>query len=674
MQRSTPAERKRIHTASERLGYANPRRTTSAKGQSGNSETISPQWEQPKKRRPTGYTQRVPIIRDDQLQGAATGAPVAQPVREKPKTSGQSVQKPTPAAKVRTQQPGTVAQKEMPKAQGRPVNPRTAPAQAAAKKAPTAQPTAAPRGAAAQPKARVTPGKQAAQEATTTISSQEISRRVQAKRPSVGANNQAPTRSINTQEVEQAMRASRKAQAVHPPASRTPNSKSTPSQRAAGSQQRGAAKPQNGQRPASVQAQSAQARPTARPPVSGQGQAQSVVRGPRQASTQPVAKPQAVRPNEQKRKENAETQIRKQGEKFQKTKSSAAHKKKQRLVVLGVLLGLILLGVGLFFGSQFYYSKMLEPVGGSSESQIVEIPKGSTVKEVGEILKENGLIRNAMIFQSYAGRHSRGEKTMQAGVYEFNAEMSAPEIFTKMMNGETYTGDYPVVIPEGRNIEEMAEILEERGIVSSAEFIAETKKLAEYKAKYPEILGGIPDDKDRFLEGYLFPASYELHVNQSASDVVTKMLDRFQEVYDSDLKDQVAASGKTLDEIVIMGSVVELETKLPEDRANAASVFYNRIAADMPLQSDITVDYARGEKTPVLTEEQTQFESPYNTYINKGLPVGPICSPGLASLEAALHPAETKYLYFVADMSSGKLYFNETLEGHEADVQKYMGD
>lgn len=666
MQRSTPAERQRIHSASERLGYANPRRTASAKRQSGTSQAVSPQWEQPKKRRPTGYTQRVPIIKDDQLRGGATGAPVAQPVREKPKASGQPVQKPTPAAKPRTQQPGTVPQKEMPKAQARPVNPRTAQAQAAAKKAPTAQPAAAPRGAAAQPKARVTPGKQAAQEATTTISSQEISRQVKAKRsPAARQDDQAATRTINAQQVERATR---------PAPGRAPVQRTAPSQRAAGSQQRPAAKPQNGQRPASGQAQSAQARPAARQPVAGQGQAQSAPRPPRQASARPGATPQAVTPNEQKRKQAAETQIRKQGEKFQKTTSPAAHKKKQRLVVIGILLGLILLAVGLFFGSQFYYSKMLEPVGGSSESQIVEIPKGSTVKEVGEILKENGLIRNAMIFQSYAGRHSRGEKTMQAGVYEFNTEMSAPEMFTKMMNGETYTGDYPVVIPEGRNIEEMAEILEERNIVSGEEFIAETKKLAEYKAKYPEILGGIPDDKDRFLEGYLFPASYELHVNQTAEDVVTKMLDRFQEVYDSDLKDQVAASGKTLDEIVIMGSVVELETKLPEDRANAASVFYNRIAADMPLQSDITVDYARGEKTPVLTEEQTRFESPYNTYINKGLPVGPICSPGLASLEAALHPAETKYLYFVADMSSGKLYFNETLEGHEADVQKYMGD
>ena len=120
--------------------------------------------------------------------------------------------------------------------------------------------------------------------------------------------------------------------------------------------------------------------------------------------------------------------------------------------------------------------------------------------------------------------------------------------------------------------------------------------------------------------------------------------------------------------------IVELETKLPEDKANAASVFYNRIAQNMPLQSDITVDYALGKKHAVLTEEQTKIDSPYNTYQNLGLPVGPICSPGKSSIDAAINPAQTNYLFFVADMDSGKLYFNETLEGHNADVQKYMGD
>ncbi len=242
-----------------------------------------------------------------------------------------------------------------------------------------------------------------------------------------------------------------------------------------------------------------------------------------------------------------------------------------------------------------------------------------------------------------------------------------------MLDGESYAGSVAIVIPEGRNIKEMGEILEKNHICTATDFIAETKKVAEYKAKYP-ILDSIPDGKDRALEGYLFADTYHWNSNTPASDVVTSMLNRFVDIFDTTMQSRTTEMGKTVDEIIIMSSIVELETKLPEDKANCASVFYNRIAQGMPLQSDITVDYALGTKNAVLTEAQTQTPSPYNTYLNLGLPVGPICSPSKTSIEAALHPATTNYLYFVADMNSGKLYFNETLEGHNADVEKYMGN
>lgn len=344
-------------------------------------------------------------------------------------------------------------------------------------------------------------------------------------------------------------------------------------------------------------------------------------------------------------------------------------KYKLPIVIAAVVL---IVAIGIFAGRSFY-NAMLEPTGTSTETMIVEIPDGSTIKDVGEILYDQGLIKNTMVFQSYAGRHGRGTSGMQAGNYEMNHAMSVPDIVDKMLNGDVYSGAIPVLLSEGKNINEMAQILEKHNICTSAAFISETKKLGEYKALYP-ILSSIPDDKNRTLEGYLFPDTYEIEPGSTASDVVKKMLDRFTEVYNQDFMQQTTAKGKTVDEIVIMASIVELETKLPEDKANAASVFHNRIAQGMPLQSDITVDYALGKKHAVLTEEQTKIDSPYNTYQNLGLPVGPICSPGKSSIDAAINPAQTKYLFFVADMDSGKLYFNETLEGHEADVQKYMGD
>lgn len=338
-----------------------------------------------------------------------------------------------------------------------------------------------------------------------------------------------------------------------------------------------------------------------------------------------------------------------------------------------VIAAVILIVVIAIFAGRGFYNAMLEPTGTSTETMIVEIPDGSTIKDVGEILYDQGLIKNTMVFQSYAGRHSRGTSGMQAGNYEMNHAMSVPDIVDKMLNGDVYSGAIPVLLSEGKNINEMAQILEKHNICTSAAFISETRKLGEYKALYP-ILSSIPDDKNRTLEGYLFPDTYEIEPGSTASDVVKKMLDRFTEVYNQDFMQQTTEKGKTVDEIVIMASIVELETKLPEDKANAASVFYNRIAQGMNLQSDITVDYALGKKHAVLTEEQTKIDSPYNTYMNPGLPVGPICSPGKTSIDAAINPAQTNYLFFVADMDSGKLYFNETLEGHNADVQKYMGD
>lgn len=370
-------------------------------------------------------------------------------------------------------------------------------------------------------------------------------------------------------------------------------------------------------------------------------------------------------------KQPAETRRRREAEAMDAPakRKKGGLKYKLPIVIAAVVLIVV---IGIFAGRGFY-NAMLEPTGTSTETMIVEIPDGSTIKDVGEILYDQGLIKNTMIFQSYAGRHSRGTSGMQAGNYEMNHAMSVPDIVNKMLDGDVYSGAIPVLLSEGKNINEMAQILEKHNICTSAAFISETKKLGEYKALYP-ILSSIPDDKNRTLEGYLFPDTYEIEPGSTASDVVKKMLDRFTEVYNQNFMQQTTEKGKTVDEIVIMASIVELETKLPEDKANAASVFYNRIAQNMPLQSDITVDYALGKKHAVLTEEQTKIDSPYNTYQNLGLPVGPICSPGKSSIDAAINPAQTKYLFFVADMDSGKLYFNETLEGHNADVQKYMGD
>jgi len=352
---------------------------------------------------------------------------------------------------------------------------------------------------------------------------------------------------------------------------------------------------------------------------------------------------------------------------------SQLRKKKNPVKIFAIIvLLIIILGATAVFSFKYFISDRLLPVG-EGDAIVIEIADGSVINDIANQLVKENLIQDALAFEFLAKKQGN-EDLIQTGYYEFNPSESAQEILNRLIEGDIY--DTSVIIPEGRSIKEFAKILEEHKVCSAEAFIAETKKVADYQKSYP-ILSSIPleakDGITRTLEGYLFPDTYKFQPNSEPSAVVTAMLDRFVLVYNQEYLNRTTEMGKTVDQIVTMGSIVELETKFDEDKANAASVFYNRLAVDQPLQSDITVDYARGDKTAILTTEETQFPSPYNTYINVGLPFGPICSFGEPSLKAALYPATTNYMYFVADIKTGKIYFNETYEGHLADVETYLG-
>lgn len=354
-----------------------------------------------------------------------------------------------------------------------------------------------------------------------------------------------------------------------------------------------------------------------------------------------------------------------------KLKQSRQKKKPGKIIALIIMI-ISILGVTAVFSFNFFISDKLTPVG-EGDSVVIEITEGSVINDIAEQLAKENLIQDALAFEFLAKKQGNADM-IQTGYYEFNPSESAEEILNRLVEGDIY--DSAVTIPEGRNIKEFAKILEEHKVCSADDFIAETKKVEDYQQKYPILSSISLEAKDgitRTLEGYLFPDTYNFSPNTEPSVVVSAMLDRFVQVYTPEYLNRTEEMGKTVDQIVIMSSIIELETKFDDDKANAASVFYNRLAADQPLQSDITVDYARGEKTAILTTEETQFPSPYNTYINKGLPFGPICSFGEPALQASLYPADTKYMYFVADIKTGKIYFNETYEEHLADVETYLG-
>ena len=357
---------------------------------------------------------------------------------------------------------------------------------------------------------------------------------------------------------------------------------------------------------------------------------------------------------------------------FADSESVKENIQRSRRKVFLTLIVIALCAAGLCAGWRIYYNNQLEPVSNSNKKIIVEIPEGSNIDDIAKILYESGLIKNRMVFQSYAGRHSRGIKQIKAANYRFKPSMSSVEIFNAMLNGKDYDGAVAITIPKKKNIKEIGEILESRHICSSEDFINETKKISDYKKRY-SILSSYPDNAAGRtpMEGYLFADTYQFTSNSSAAAVVSQMLANTQNKFSDAMLKKISDHHQTVDQILTMASLIETESKLDSDKPKVASVFYNRLSKNMKLQSDATVNYALGEKKTKITNTDLKVDSPYNTYANNGLPIGPICSPSLKSIQAAINPAKTDYLYFVSD-ASGKTYYANNLQDHQSNVDKYL--
>ena len=215
-----------------------------------------------------------------------------------------------------------------------------------------------------------------------------------------------------------------------------------------------------------------------------------------------------------------------------------------------------------------------------------------------------------------------------------------------------------VVIPEGYELREIAQTLEKNGIVTASEFY-DTMLTADFNYSF---LKDVPKN-EHYLEGYLFPATYDFTKDMSAETVINTMLKRFEKMLKAEYLKDIEKSGLTLRETVILASVIEREAAKDSERAKVSSVFYNRLKINMPLQSCATVEYILEERKGVLSVQDTKIVSPYNTYLNYGLPIGPIASPGEESFKAAIYPEKTDYLYFVADGTGGHT-FSKTYDQH----------
>lgn len=320
--------------------------------------------------------------------------------------------------------------------------------------------------------------------------------------------------------------------------------------------------------------------------------------------------------------------------------------------------------------------------GDSDQPVPFTIESGETATGVAERLQEMGLINDAGLFRLYM-RYNGIDQQLEAGDFELAYTMTMPEIAQALQ--QALVRQVTVTVPEGWRAEQVADLLEEQGIMEADTFMAAVR------AGDPVALGlgqySFLNDRppSASLEGYLFPDTYRIPAKAEPADLLGSMLDNFEQKVAADLSAAAVQSGLSLSQAVTLASIVEREAVQADERPLIASVYRNRLSgvcdADVGgpyLQADPTVQYARGRPgdwwwKPASIDEYKFVQDPYNTYLYPGLPPGPIASPGISSLEAAVRPAETQYCFFVATGDDGRHVFARTLAEHEANVAAYGG-
>lgn len=365
----------------------------------------------------------------------------------------------------------------------------------------------------------------------------------------------------------------------------------------------------------------------------------------------------------------------------------------KRIASAIISIAVILILVGGFFTYR-YVTSAVGPLDKSSSKYItVEIPEGSGNKYIGQILEKAGVIKDANIFNFYT--KFKNYTNFGSGYYNLKASMDLDEISKLLQKGGTVEPERPalgkILIPEGYTINQIADAVTVNTIAQKSEktstpfskddflkLIQDETFIAKMVAKYPNLFASLPntDQVTYRLEGYLFPATYNYYEDTTLEDLVEQMIST-TDSYLSSYYDTIASKGMTVNEVLTLASLVEKEGSTDEDRRNIVSVFYNRLNASMPLQSNIAILYAMGklgEKTSLAEDAtiDTTIDSPYNIYTNTGLMPGPVDSPSLSAIEATINPASTDYLYFVADVKTGAVYYSETFEEHQANVEKYI--
>lgn len=349
-----------------------------------------------------------------------------------------------------------------------------------------------------------------------------------------------------------------------------------------------------------------------------------------------------------------------------------------RKIVYILTIGILIVAGILAISGYNYVSAGLKPLDKNDKKLVqVEVPSGSSNRQIGDILEEGDVIRDGMVFNFYT--KFKNLTNFQAGYYQFSPNMTLDQISKELQQGgsaEPLDDASKLTVPEGYDVDKIASLVAKKTDFKKEDFIKvmkDEKFFDQLKAQYPDLLTDAGNAKDvRYrLEGYLFPATYNVHKNRSLEDLVTQMVDTTNQIL-TPYYSQIKEKGLNVQEVMTLASLVEKEGVTQSDRKKIAQVFFNRIEAQMPLQSDISILYALGEHKEVVTIKDTEVDSPYNLYTNTGYGPGPFDNPSQEAIQAVLDPTKNDYYYFVADISTGKVYYAKTYEEHMELVEKYV--
>lgn len=337
--------------------------------------------------------------------------------------------------------------------------------------------------------------------------------------------------------------------------------------------------------------------------------------------------------------------------------STSNNSKKKSFLPLWSLLLVLVLGSAWLVGDMLQFIRT--PASSEPAEVVLEVPVGTSVPALSELLYGQGLVRSAGKFR-WLVRFKGAARQIKAGEYQLSTGLRPGELLNKIIRGEVRL--HQITFPEGYTLKQMAELLEASKLVNAERFIA-----AATDPPFVRSLG-IPAAS---LEGYLFPDTYRFARGLPVETVLRSFVTMFNQHFGPAQEEQARKLGFTRHQVVILASVVEKETAAAEERPLIAGVFLNRLRRRIRLQSDPTVIYGLSNFDGNLTRAHLQKDSPYNTYTRRGLPLGPICNPGAASIQAVLNPTSTPYLYFVAK-KDGTHHFSTNLVEHNAAVLRHQ--